>query len=104
MSNEEMAVLLANHEQRIVGVEHRVKDVEVSQKQITELTISVRELAISLKNMTEEQKEQSERIKKLESEPGKKWKLVGTKMIEVAVSIIGGALIAGLVLLVGLNL
>ena len=73
MTNEEIAVTLANHDNRIRVSEHRIEDLEESQKQIYDLTISVKELAMSVKSMVEEQKKQSDRIKKLEDEPGDNW-------------------------------
>ena len=66
MTNEDVAVTLANHDNRIKVSEHRIEDLEESQKQMYDLTISVKELAMSVKSMVTEQKEQSERIKKLE--------------------------------------
>lgn len=99
MTNEEIAANFANHEQRIVGAEHRVKDLEESQKQIYELTLSVQELAMSVKIMVEEQKEQSERLKKLEEQPAEKWNNVQKAILTTVVSTLAGAVASGLILL-----
>ena len=99
MTNEEIAVTLANHDNRIRVSEHRIEDLEESQKQIYELTISVKELAISVKSMVEEQKEQGERIKALEDEPAEKWDLLTKTILTGVVSAIVGAVMSALFLL-----
>ena len=99
MTNEEVAVTLANHENRIKVSEHRIEDLEESQKQIYDLTISVKELAMSVKSMVEEQKKQSDRIKKLEDEPGDNWKTLKKTIITGVVSTIVGAVLSALFLL-----
>lgn len=99
MTDEEVAVMLANHENRIKVSEHRMEDIEEQQKQIQELTVSVKELAISVKNMVEEQKAQSDRIEKLESEPGQNWESIKKTVLTTITSTIAGALATGLILL-----
>jgi allophanate hydrolase subunit 1 len=99
MTVEEIAVKLANHENRIKVTEHRVADLEAQQKEIQELTISVKELAISMKNMMEEQREQGERLQKLEAEPGKNWNSVKQTTLTTFTSTIAGALAVGIILL-----
>jgi allophanate hydrolase subunit 1 len=99
MTNEEIAIQLANHENRIKVSEHRVSDLEDQQKEIQELTISVKELAISMKNMMEEQREQGERLQKLEEEPGKNWNSVKQTALTTLTSTIAGALAVGIILL-----
>ena len=99
MTNEEIAVKLANHENRIKVSEHRIEDLEQSQKQIYDLTISVKELAISVKSMVEEQKEQGERIKKLEEQPVERWNLLTKTILTGIVSAIIGAVMSALFLL-----
>lgn len=99
MTTEEIAVTLTNHENRIKVSEHRIKDMEEAQKQIYELTISVKELAISVKSMVQEQKEQGERIDRLERVPAKKWQLVSKTITTAVLSAIGGAIGAGILVL-----
>ena len=99
MTNEEVAVTLANHENRIKVSEHRIEDLEESQKQIYDLTISVKELAISVKSMVEEQKKQGDRITKLEEEPAENWKNIKNTVITGIVSTLVGAVMAALFLL-----
>lgn len=73
VNEEQVAVSLAEHEQRLTVSEHRVKDLEAETKVIQELALSVRELAMNMKQMMEEQKEQGTRLKTLEEEPAKQW-------------------------------
>lgn len=104
MTAEEIAVKLAEHDNRIRVSEHRIGDLEEQQKYIQELTISVKELAISVKNMVAEQKAQSERIKLLEDEPGKNWDSVKRTALTTITGVLAGALAAGLILLIANNL
>ena len=99
MTNEEIAIKLTNHDNRIKVSEHRIDDLEESQKQMYDLTISVKELAMSVKNMVDEQREQSERIKKLEEKPGKRWDLIVTSAITTVVGALVGAAMSALFLL-----
>lgn len=96
MDAEEIAVKLANHDNRLKVSEHRINDLEESQKQIYDLTISVKELAMSVKSMVEEQKAQGERIDRLEAEPGEKWKFICKTILAAVLGVIGGALGAGI--------
>ena len=96
MDAEEIAVKLANHDNRLKVSEHRINDLEESQKQIYDLTISVKELAMSVKSMVEEQKAQGERIDRLEAEPGEKWKFIYKTILAAVLGVIGGALGAGI--------
>ena len=99
MTNEEVAVTLANHDNRIKVSEHRIEDLEESQKQMYDLTISVKELAMSVKSMVEEQKKQGDRISKLEEEPAENWNTLKKTIITGIVSTIVGAVISALFLL-----
>lgn len=90
MNDEEIAVRLAEHGKEIGSLKHRMKDQEDQNKTIQDLVISVKELALNMRTMMEEQKEQGERLEKLESEPGEKWKLVVRTGITVIVSALAG--------------
>lgn len=100
MTDEEVAVKIAEHDNRLKVAEHHIEDIEEQQKQIQELTISVKELAISVKNMVEEQKAQSDRIEKLESGPGKNWESIKKTVLTTITGTIAGALATGLILLI----
>ena len=99
MTNEEIAVTLARHDNRIRVSEHRIDDLEESQKQIYDLTISVKELAMSVKSMVTEQKTQGDRIRQLEEKPGKRWDLIITTIITGVVGALVGAVMSALFLL-----
>lgn len=99
MTNEEIAVTLANHENRLKVSEHRIADLEQLQQQIYDLTVSVKEVAMSVKNMVEEQKEQGEKIRKLENEPAEKWNTLQRTILTSIISTVIGAVLSALFLL-----
>ena len=96
MTNEEIAVKLAYHDNRIKVSEHRIDDLEESQKQIYDLTISVKEIAMSVKSMVAEQKAQGDRIKQLEEKPGENWNTLTKTILTGIVSAIVGAAMSAL--------
>lgn len=100
----ETAKTLANHEQRLIGIEHRVKDLETIQKNMNELIISVNKLAFNMEGMLEEQKDQGERIKNLEKEPADTWKSLKKTMLTAVVSAIAGAVATGFLLMIAQSL
>jgi hypothetical protein len=93
MVEAEIARELANHEQRLVGAEHRIKDLEETQKEIRTLTISVEKLALSVEHMVEEQRKQSEDIEALKSKPAKSWNTLTEKALTTAVGTVVGAVV-----------
>lgn len=98
MDGEQIAIMLSQHNQTIVGLERRMAKIEETQKQIADLTISTKEIALSVKNMTEEQKEQGERLRILEQKPAKLWDTaIGALLTGVIGAILGAvvALLAG---------
>lgn len=97
MTNEEIGIVLARHEQRMVGVEHRVKDLEKESQSTHSLVLSVNKLAINMENMLEEQKEQGKRLKKLEDEPAERWSSMKRTAFTTIVSVVAGALATGLI-------
>ena len=94
MENEQISIMLAQHDQLIRGLERRMEDVEETQKSLSNLTISTKELALSVKNMTEVQKDQGLRIKALEMKPAKMWESITGTIITGIVGAILGAIIA----------
>lgn len=96
MNNEEIGIRLAEHEQKIVGAERRIKDLERESESIHELVLSVNKLAINMQNMLEEQKEQGKRLQKLENEPAERWSSMKRTAFTTIVSVIAGALATGL--------
>ena len=68
----------------------RIKLLEDQTKQVIDIAMSVRELAQSVKQMAETQKEQGEKLEKLESMDGEKWRSVVGYVITVVVGILIG--------------
>lgn len=105
MTDEEIAVRIAEHENRIKVSEHRIEDLEEQQKQIQELTISVKELAMSVKNMVTEQTKTSDRVEKLEKAPAEQWSSTKKSLFTSVLGAIGSALGIGIIYLLymGIN-
>ena len=104
MTPEEIAVKLAEHDNRIKVSEHRLKDIEEAQKEIHTLTLSVHELALSLKSVVEEQKEQRVALNEIKSRPVKRLQKAGDKVIETILTVITTALITTALTLLALGL
>lgn len=93
MTNEEVAVALAEHGKEIGSLKHRVDEVEDLAKAINELAMSVRELAVNTSNTNDRMdrhedslRSQGERIGALEKQPAKRWNTVVTTIITAIVS------------------
>lgn len=86
MEQEEIAVTLAKHENRIRVSEHRIGDLEEREKANQELALSVRELAVSVEQMCKELTLQGQRLAKLEAEPADRWREVTKQIITLIVA------------------
>ena len=93
MTNEEVAVKLAEHEKEIGSLKYRVKDLEDQNEILHELTLSVQELAMNIQTMVKDQEKYAKtqerifkRIEKLEEKPAKHWDTVITVIITALVS------------------
>ncbi|MBE5938693.1 MAG: hypothetical protein E7265_11810 [Lachnospiraceae bacterium] len=90
MTDEEIAIKLAEHQKEIGSIIYRVKDLEIENQIIRELAISVKTLAVNMENMCKEQERQSERINILESKPAKNWEqLIGGIITATVGGVIG---------------
>lgn len=92
MTNEEIAVKLAEHNKEIGSLKHRASDLEEQNKTIQELAISVKELAINMRSMMQEQKDQGSRLDTLEREPAKQWNSAKKTLFTSLISTVGGGL------------
>lgn len=101
MTNEEIAVKLAEHNKEIGSLKHRATDLEEQNKTIQELALSVKELAINMRSMMEEQKEQGGRLDALEREPAERWNSAKRSAFTTIVSVVAGALATGLLIMIG---
>lgn len=100
MTEVEVAVKLAEHDNRIKVSEHRIDDLESNQKEINALTVSVHELARSVESMVSEQKDQNERLKKIEMEPGNNFKSLKTTIISSIISTVVGIALGALIAII----
>ena len=86
MTQEEIAVTLAKHENRIRVSEHRLEDLEEREKANQELALYAQKLAISVEQMCKELTLQGQRLAKLEAEPGDRWRDVTKQIITLIVA------------------
>lgn len=86
MTNEEIAVMLTEHEQKLKVINHRLKDVEENTSALNTLALSVKELATNMSNMQKDQERLSKHIEKLEAKPAKRLESIITVIITAIVS------------------
>lgn len=60
---------------------HRLANLETAINQLNELVSSVKVLAVNVEQIAKEINEQGVRLKEIEGEPAKKWKLVISTLI-----------------------
>ena len=96
MTNEEIAVALAEHEKEIGSLKYRVNDLEKVTETIQNLVISVKELAFNIETLVKEQERYSKaqerafkEINGLKQKPAKRW--------DNLVTVIIGAVITGVI-------
>lgn len=73
MTNEDIAVMLTDHENEIGSLKHRMNAVEENQKALTELTASVRELTIEQSHLKSDVGEIKTDVKAMLDKPVKRW-------------------------------
>ena len=93
LTNEGIAVQLAEHEKEIGSLKHRMNDMEERTDTIQQLAMSVQELAFNIQAMVKEQERYSKaqerafkRINALESKPAKRWDTLATVVITALAS------------------
>nr|DAF22478.1 MAG TPA: hypothetical protein [Caudoviricetes sp.] len=74
-----------NHRQN-----RRIEILEKNMQQLAALTSSVEKLAYSIEGMVKEQESQGNRLEKLESKDGEKWRSVSSYMITVIIGLVLG--------------
>lgn len=77
----------------------RLEILEKSVQQIDELARSIDKMATNMENMTKEISRQGECIEIAKQEPANKWRSVGQKALETAVSAVVTALVVGLMIM-----
>ena len=95
MTNEEIAVTLAEHNKEIGSLKHRVDELEELTKSINELALNVKELATTvsvsnakMNNYDMRLQRQGERIGELEKQPGDKYNTISTALVTAIISAI----------------
>lgn len=86
MTQEEIAVSIAKHENRIRVSEKRIEDLEEQEKANQKLALSVQKLALSVEQMCKELTLQGQRLSKLEAEPADRWRDVTKQIITLIVA------------------
>lgn len=74
-----------NHRQN-----RRIEILEKNMQQLAALTSSVEKLAYSIEGMVKEQESQGNRLEKLESKDGERWRSVSSYVITVIIGLILG--------------
>ncbi len=93
MTNEEIAVTLAEHSQHIKSNMHRINELEEAQKEMRDLVRSVDKLAQSMQTMANEQERQGKQIDSLETSKNDTFKFwLRTILAAVATGLVGYAL------------
>lgn len=93
MTNEEIAVTLAEHGQYIKSSMHRIDELEEFQKEMRDLVRSVDKLAQSMQTMANEQERQGKQIDSLENSKNDTFRFwLRTILAAVATGLVGYAL------------
>ncbi|WP_368234404.1 hypothetical protein [Anaerotruncus rubiinfantis] len=95
---DDLAVRLAEVDQRGKSNTHRIDDLEKRTDTLQELTTSVKLLAANMERMASEQMKQGDRLTALEKQPGERWNsMTRTQIFTSAVSTLSGGLVGALV-------
>ena len=94
---DELAVKLAEVEQRGKSNSHRIDDLEKRADTLLELTTSVKLLASNMERMASEQVRQGERLTALEKQPAERWNSMTRTIFTTVVSTLAGGLVGALV-------
>ena len=94
---DDLAVRLAEVDQRGKSNSHRIDDLEKRADTLQELTTSVKLLAANMERMASEQMKQGDRLTALEKQPGERWNSMPRTIFTSAVSTLSGGLVGALV-------
>lgn len=104
MTDEEIAVLLAQHTEQIKSLNHRSTDLWEQLQDLAVLTTTVTEIALTLKNMQGAQERIFKRLEELEAQPAEKWNTATKTALTAIVGTIAGALAVGIVQMIANNM
>ena len=96
MTNEEIAVALAEFKKEIGSLKHRMKNCEEWREVLNEMAGSVNRLAINMEYMAKEQTEQGQRLARLEQEPADTAKYYKRQLITSILTGVIGIIIGAL--------
>ena len=91
---DDLAVRLAEVDQRGKSNTHRIDDLEKRTDTLQELTTSVKLLAANMERMASEQMKQGDRLTALEKLPGERWNSMTRTIFTTIVSALAGGLVA----------
>ena len=91
---DDLAVRLAEVDQRGKSNTHRIDDLEKRTDTLQELTTSVKLLAANMERMASEQMKQGDRLTALEKQPGERWNSMTRTIFTTVVSALAGGLVA----------
>lgn len=91
---DDLAVRLAEVDQRGKSNSHRIDDLEKRADTLQELTTSVKLLAANMERMASEQMKQGDRLTALEKQPGERWNSMTRTIFTTIVSALAGGLVA----------
>ena len=94
---DDLAVRLAEVDQRGKSNSHRIDDLEKRADTLQELTTSVKLLAANMERMASEQMKQGDRLTALEKQPEERWNSMTRTIFTSAVSTLSGMLVGALV-------
>ena len=94
---DDLAVRLAEVDQRGKSNTHRIDDLEKRADTLQELTTSVKLLAANMERMASEQMKQGDRLTALEKQPGERWNSMTRTIFTSAQSTLSGGLVGALV-------
>lgn len=94
---DDLAVRLAEVDQRGKSNSHRIDDLEKRADTLQELTTSVKLLAANMERMASEQMKQGDRLTALERQPGERWNSMTRTIFTSTVSTLSGGLVGALV-------
>lgn len=94
---DDLAVRLAEVDQRGKSNTHRIDDLEKRADTLQELTTSVKLLAANMERMASEQMKQGDRLTALEKQPEERWNSMTRTIFTSAVSTLSGMLVGALV-------
>lgn len=100
MTNEEIAVALAELKKEIGSLKHRMKNCEEWREVLNEIAGSVSRLAINMEYMAKEQTEQGQRLARLEQEPADNAKFYRRQLISSILTTIVGIVVGALLMLI----